>query len=73
LFKARSENLVSENLQIFNRWGQLLYEGPAWDGKYKGEPVPEGTYYFIFTGVGADGKVYEGKEYTGSLTLVRAK
>jgi hypothetical protein len=30
LFKARSENLVSESFQIFNRWGQLLYEGPAW-------------------------------------------
>jgi len=40
-------------LQIFNRYGQLLYQtrhydsNHAWDGTYKGKPLPWGTYYYI--------------------------
>jgi len=38
-------------MQIFNRWGELLYEqeGPVleWDGTYKGERVMQGYYYFL--------------------------
>lgn len=39
-------------VQIFNRWGLILYTKTgynaenAWDGMYNGEPVPIGTYYF---------------------------
>jgi gliding motility-associated-like protein len=73
LFKAISENMSLERFQIFNRWGQLLHEGPSWDGTHNGQKVPEGTYYFIYYGEGADGKIYEGSEYTGHLTLVRGK
>jgi gliding motility-associated-like protein len=73
LFKAISENMSFERFQIFNRWGQLMYEGPAWDGTHNGQKVPEGTYYYIYYGEGADGKIYEGADYTGHLTLVRSK
>jgi gliding motility-associated-like protein len=73
LFKSISENMALERFQIFNRWGQLMYEGPAWDGTHNGQKVPEGTYYYIYYGEGADGKVYEGADYTGHLTLVRSK
>jgi hypothetical protein len=32
-------------LQVFNRWGQQLFEGDwAWDGTFKGQPVQEGIY-----------------------------
>jgi len=39
-------------VQIFNRWGQVLYEAngynmsTAWDGKYENKDVPVGTYYY---------------------------
>lgn len=39
-------------VQIFNRWGQVLYEAngynmsTAWDGKYENKDVPAGTYYY---------------------------
>ncbi|MEN8838963.1 MAG: gliding motility-associated C-terminal domain-containing protein, partial [Flavobacteriales bacterium] len=36
------------NLQIFNRWGELLFEttdySDAWDGTFQGQKVPQGTY-----------------------------
>jgi gliding motility-associated-like protein len=39
-------------LQVFNRWGGLVYEsGPGydntWDGSFQGEPMPDGTYFYI--------------------------
>jgi gliding motility-associated-like protein len=73
LFKSISENMSFERFQIFNRWGQLMYEGPAWDGTHNGQKAPEGTYYYVYYGEGADGKIYEGADYTGHLTLVRGK
>ncbi len=39
------------NMRIYNKWGEKLFDGPAfpgWDGTYKGETVPEGQYvYYI--------------------------
>ena len=47
----------SVELQIFNRWGQLVFEteDPAinWDGRnLNGEALPSGTYYYV-------GRVFE--------------
>ncbi|MBC8321907.1 MAG: gliding motility-associated C-terminal domain-containing protein, partial [Bacteroidetes bacterium] len=40
-------------LQIYNRWGQLIFETSdpeqGWDGKYKGNPSSHGTYIYILT------------------------
>ena len=38
--------------QIFNRWGEMVYESSdlneGWDGTFKGEPQPNETYvYFV--------------------------
>ncbi len=36
------------DLVIFNRWGQVIYEGKdGWDGTFNGEQVSFGTYYYI--------------------------
>lgn len=36
--------------QIYNRWGQLIFESEApekgWDGKYKNQTVPQGVYMY---------------------------
>lgn len=43
----------SIDLQVFNRWGQVVFEtlDPAirWNGAHKstGEPVPDGVYYYV--------------------------
>jgi gliding motility-associated-like protein len=37
------------DLTIFNRWGQMLYEGTAgWDGNYQGARVSAGTYFYVY-------------------------
>jgi len=40
-------------LTIFNRWGKKVFETndikKSWDGTYKGEPLAEGTYYWVIT------------------------
>ncbi len=38
------------DIQIFNRWDQLLYSGTdGWNGEYKGKLVSAGTYFYIIT------------------------
>jgi gliding motility-associated-like protein len=38
-------------IEIYNRWGQKLFQSTgysnAWDGTYKGDALPAGTYFFI--------------------------
>ncbi|MES2431458.1 MAG: gliding motility-associated C-terminal domain-containing protein [Bacteroidota bacterium] len=45
------EQYSSAQVQIFNRYGQLLYESAGniipWDGTYKKKPVPVGAYFYI--------------------------
>ena len=59
-------------LQIWNRWGTLVFEttnpDPGWLGDYKGKPAPEGVYVYRMLVTGYDGKVLE---RNGSITLIR--
>lgn len=47
------DKLDSFTLQIYNRWGSLLYEQESatdfWDGTNGGSPVPASTYFYLFT------------------------
>lgn len=37
-------------LKVFNRWGEIVYEGPGpWDGIYKGELQPMDVYVYTIT------------------------
>jgi gliding motility-associated-like protein len=59
-------------MQIFNRWGQMIYEtldGKPWDGKYAGEPVAEGVYMYILS---VDSFNLNGnKRLKGTVTILR--
>lgn len=43
---------VESNIMIFNEWGDKVYEAAPylndWGGTYKGQPLPDGAYYYIF-------------------------
>ncbi len=65
--------LVSLDAVVFNRWGQevakLQNTAQVWDGRTgAGEPVSDGTYFYILKAKGADGREYE---FTGTVTLLR--
>jgi len=65
------EKYPNASVQIYNRWGQLLYEQPngysvPWDGKYEGKELPIGTYYYII-----NLKDSEAKPLTGPITIIR--
>jgi len=60
------------DLKIYNRWGQLLYEGiEGWDGKYNGEELPGGTYFYVTT-IYTDDKQEIISILKGSVLLLRA-
>ncbi len=47
------ENYPDAQIEIYNRWGNLVYEktgydnADGWDGTYNGKPLPVGTYFYI--------------------------
>jgi gliding motility-associated-like protein len=48
------DEVVKFNMQIYNRWGRLIYEtndilNNGWDGTYNGSPCPVDTYIWIIT------------------------
>ncbi|MHB8205944.1 gliding motility-associated C-terminal domain-containing protein [Mucilaginibacter sp.] len=59
LFIPVITNITSYHLQIFNRWGQPLFEATDitnyWDGKFKGQPLPSATYYYVIKAKSSDG------------------
>ncbi|MBS1637129.1 MAG: gliding motility-associated C-terminal domain-containing protein [Bacteroidetes bacterium] len=64
LFTIKSTGVKEISLDIFNRWGEKLYEftgaNAAWDGKTgQGAKVPDGTYFFFVKATGYDGNKVE--------------
>jgi gliding motility-associated-like protein len=51
IFNVFGQYIVTFEMDIFNRWGELVYTTSeleqGWDGYYKGNLMPEGTYTFI--------------------------
>ena len=51
IFGLPPENITQFNMQIFNRWGQVVFSSSdilvGWDGKLKGEVCPEGEYMWV--------------------------
>lgn len=61
--------LQGYQITVFNRWGDVMYQGvDGWNGKYNGEDVNTGTYYFTIKYSTADDQEIE---YKGDLMLVR--
>jgi gliding motility-associated-like protein len=57
------------HLEISNRWGNRLYYGESgWDGTYRGQKVPPGTYLYNLMIKISDGST---KTVKGTVTLMR--
>ncbi len=73
VFTIKSTGVKEIALQIFNRWGQKLYEftGPkaSWDGLTpSGAKAPEGTYFYFVIATGFDNKEIK---QNGTVNLFR--
>ena len=68
------KNIQEVNLQVYNRWGNLVFESNSlskgWDGTYQGQPVNQGVFVYLVTGRYKDGEEFEQK---GTITLIRKK
>jgi gliding motility-associated-like protein len=57
--------------QVYNRWGQLIFETrdfqQGWDGKYKSEKVSRGTYIWVYRYRNAEGRQIEAR---GAVTVI---
>lgn len=63
------KNVISLNLIIINRWGNIVFEefsddlinnNPSWNGDSDGKPVSDGIYFYKFTAIGIGGQELEG-------------
>lgn len=59
------------NVEVYNRWGELLFQSPGykdhWKGIYKNQLLPVGTYYYIID----LGDPLFPDAYTGPITIMR--
>jgi gliding motility-associated-like protein len=64
--------LKSATAQVFNRYGAKVFESNdyknTWDGTYKGNPLPDGTYYYVISFELINAKKVSLK---GSVTILR--
>jgi gliding motility-associated-like protein len=70
------QEFPENNLQILNRWGQLVFEmknyNNTWNGKNKaGKDLEDGVYYYILE-LGQSNTIQTNKKFLkGSLMLMR--
>ena len=58
------EYYPNSRLDVYNRWGQVVFESSSYKNTWRAPNVAEGTYYYVL-------KLENGKEYTGHVTLLR--
>lgn len=62
------EDFPNNRVQIFNRWGNMVFEQQGykgqWDGTWNNQKLPDGTYFYLLN----DGA---GKNYSGFLQIQR--
>jgi gliding motility-associated-like protein len=66
------KNLVSVDMKIFNRWGELVFSSNnqfnGWDGTYKGELQNTNVFVYQVSATFLDGRTFDSK---GTVTLIR--
>ena len=68
-----TSGLTEFKMDIYNRWGQLMFEtkaveGRGWDGKFNGQDQPEGVYIYVIDATFKDGTK---EHHQGNITLLK--
>ncbi|MBD1392200.1 PKD domain-containing protein [Mucilaginibacter glaciei] len=77
VFTVKGSGLLKWNLQIYNNWGQLVWQTnklnsqgqpiDSWDGTFKGQPAPQGVYIWQASATFINGTEWKGMSYNSSL------
>ena len=63
LFIIRGLSVKTFNIQIFNRWGELMFMSESidksWDGTFDNKKVQEAVYYYNVKVLGDDNRMIE--------------
>ena len=81
-FEVFGKHAIDFEMQIFDRWGQIMYQINAkdiedltpsdfWDGTYKGKQVPTGAYVWIIRYSSPIDKTAKQTQKTGSFMIIR--
>lgn len=63
-FEIKNVHKYPNNLlQVYNRWGKLVFEMQNYDNSWDGGNLADGSYFYIFR--------YLDKEFKSSLTIIR--
>lgn len=72
VFFPYTSGVTDYNLQVFNRWGELIFESKelkqGWDGYYRGKLCQEGVYVWKARVALSDGRLFH---RSGNVTLLR--
>jgi gliding motility-associated-like protein len=72
VFRPVGINIANVQMQIFNRWGEKLYDGIgkdiAWAGNYLNKPCQQGVYLYLIIITSESGKR---TFFNGSVHLIR--
>ncbi|MEM6262059.1 MAG: PKD domain-containing protein [Bacteroidota bacterium] len=69
-FGAIGEGFYNPQLQVFNRWGKMVYAGAApWNGRTEsGTDAPEGVYIYVWQANDLRGRLLQ---RNGTVTIIR--
>ncbi len=68
-----SKSVTNFKMQVFARWGQLVFEtsrvdGRGWDGRFNEKELPVGVYIYVIDIVYSNERQ---EQYQGNVTLIR--
>ncbi|WP_374950456.1 PKD domain-containing protein [Mucilaginibacter sp.] len=76
-FTVKGSGIAKWTLQIYNNWGQLVWQTyklspkgepvESWDGTFKGSPAPQGVYVWQASATFINGTEWKGMTYNSSV------
>jgi len=63
-FHIENVDHYNNQLRIYSRWGNVVYEATNYKNEWKGGGLSEGTYYYVL-------HITDDREYAGHVTLLR--
>jgi gliding motility-associated-like protein len=70
-FGAYSEGVKDFTMQVFDRWGAMIFESndinKRWDGTYRGQLAPQGSYVYKIQAKAINGRILTKK---GTVNLI---